>query len=667
MKRLALVLILFCVTILGALPQEKGDDSKALSVETHTAGNLNLDVGNYGFCGDLIYPVTTGDKLLCQGGIWIGGKLRRRDDEGRLLFWLAQNPSADSSAITYEGAPDWHPWLKPVVDTLCSASIDGYFDVYELLPAHNPLACNNPYYFAYNSRDKVLKSILGYPAPREFEWPDTSGNYCFTDPQPEPSDSPGFETLTSFFYDFCPFGTPGDRDLGASHSMNHHYPLGIAIERSSHAWNLQNHDKMVVFEVTVYNTSEQDTIFDLALAEYVDSDIYPIGQESDGMDEDISGYVPGDEFAYTRDANGDNGLSQNYLAHKLILPGISGKRSCWSWRMTFGPGDLDARSLNYLPFRTANEKYWLMTGRNPREYACYSLRPDDASEQIEEPVWGDTRFLNTIYGSQPSVADPDPEGRLCLAPGASITYYSVYFIADSIDALKVRSQTIEDFIAGNMEIETTSGLTSIPYILGFDVTGDEVARVSWHSYTDPDHFEVMFKRFNAPASQWQRVTLPGDRRECHLWYWMLGLGNCDYRDYELKVAAIYNPGANETYLESETILVNIHESQGGNYQTPPTVTDLDCYPNPFRNYAMARFAVNQAGPVRLAVYNIRGQKVRDLADMTVEPGTYSVLWNGRDDNGSNCGSGIYIMRLECGGTSLVKRIVYQGPQIYGGI
>jgi flagellar hook assembly protein FlgD len=50
-------------------------------------------------------------------------------------------------------------------------------------------------------------------------------------------------------------------------------------------------------------------------------------------------------------------------------------------------------------------------------------------------------------------------------------------------------------------------------------------------------------------------------------------------------------------------------------------------------------------PVRIAVYDIQGRRVRPLLDQTVPAGYHSVIWDGRDDGGHAVASGIYLARL----------------------
>jgi len=69
------------------------------------------------------------------------------------------------------------------------------------------------------------------------------------------------------------------------------------------------------------------------------------------------------------------------------------------------------------------------------------------------------------------------------------------------------------------------------------------------------------------------------------------------------------------------------------------------YPNPFNPVTTIEFELPQESDVTLEIFNIRGQKVRNLYDCYSAPGIYSLYWNGKDDDGRQLPSGIYLYKL----------------------
>ena len=77
------------------------------------------------------------------------------------------------------------------------------------------------------------------------------------------------------------------------------------------------------------------------------------------------------------------------------------------------------------------------------------------------------------------------------------------------------------------------------------------------------------------------------------------------------------------------------------------------YPNPFNSSVNLRYHLNEPGRVDVAVYSITGQLVRHLlSEDDVQPGSYSVAWDGLSDRGAQVASGMYLVRVKS--PSLVK-------------
>jgi flagellar hook assembly protein FlgD len=72
------------------------------------------------------------------------------------------------------------------------------------------------------------------------------------------------------------------------------------------------------------------------------------------------------------------------------------------------------------------------------------------------------------------------------------------------------------------------------------------------------------------------------------------------------------------------------------------------YPNPFNSGTVIRFALPKADDVELAIYNLAGQRVMNLAQGPRNAGSYTLRWDGRDDAGRELASGMYLFRLQAG-------------------
>jgi hypothetical protein len=84
---------------------------------------------------------------------------------------------------------------------------------------------------------------------------------------------------------------------------------------------------------------------------------------------------------------------------------------------------------------------------------------------------------------------------------------------------------------------------------------------------------------------------------------------------------------------------------------------LPAYPNPFAEHSVIEYALPDEGVVRMAVYNVLGQRVRTLVDGPREAGLHRVVWDGRGDAGESVASGVYFYVIETDGHRATRQTV----------
>ena len=90
----------------------------------------------------------------------------------------------------------------------------------------------------------------------------------------------------------------------------------------------------------------------------------------------------------------------------------------------------------------------------------------------------------------------------------------------------------------------------------------------------------------------------------------------------------------------------------------PLVTALNrVYPNPFNPTTFINYSLSENSPVQFKIYNNRGQLVRTLTNVPTTAGNHRVDWNGTDENGSACSTGLYLIRMEAGKESFTRKVV----------
>ena len=72
----------------------------------------------------------------------------------------------------------------------------------------------------------------------------------------------------------------------------------------------------------------------------------------------------------------------------------------------------------------------------------------------------------------------------------------------------------------------------------------------------------------------------------------------------------------------------------------------DAWPNPFNPLTTIKFEVSQDRTVTAAVHNVRGQRIRVLAQELFPAGEHQLVWNGKDDLGRQVESGAYFIIVQ---------------------
>ena len=81
------------------------------------------------------------------------------------------------------------------------------------------------------------------------------------------------------------------------------------------------------------------------------------------------------------------------------------------------------------------------------------------------------------------------------------------------------------------------------------------------------------------------------------------------------------------------------------------------YPNPFNPLTTIDYEISMPADVIIEVYNNRGQLVRNFILGYKEQGSYKLTWEGEDNNGCLCSTGIYYIRMKAGKEIYIKKAV----------
>jgi FlgD Ig-like domain/Immune inhibitor A-like, MAM domain len=117
----------------------------------------------------------------------------------------------------------------------------------------------------------------------------------------------------------------------------------------------------------------------------------------------------------------------------------------------------------------------------------------------------------------------------------------------------------------------------------------------------------------------------------------------------------------DNYLgsDSATIVVDVEAGNVSNDDDliAATTALVGNYPNPFNPTTSINYNLTENDEVSLKIYNVKGELVRTLVSNEQAAGNHSVIWNGRDDNGIQAGSGVFFYNLKTDKYSGTKRMI----------
>jgi hypothetical protein len=104
--------------------------------------------------------------------------------------------------------------------------------------------------------------------------------------------------------------------------------------------------------------------------------------------------------------------------------------------------------------------------------------------------------------------------------------------------------------------------------------------------------------------------------------------------------------------------VKIEENEADPQVLPGHFT-LAVHPNPFNSSTLLSYSINEQGIYNLIIYDLLGRKVKTLLDqISLEPGNYQIIWDGRGNQGSGLPSSTYLCVLTNGLQRVTKKIAY---------
>jgi len=236
---------------------------------------------------------------------------------------------------------------------------------------------------------------------------------------------------------------------------------------------------------------------------------------------------------------------------------------------------------------------------------------------IQEPLvfsWINSRIPGE---SDPALSDPLPEQELQHFFFEQTSEYQVFDI-----------EYIEDTL-GAVEI----GIFAKGVCLGAAVYDEDPVQILFYPQGfESEDIEIRF---------WDGVSEYPSTLDIEIW----DFNEEEWLDYtpaagDWKYSLIQLTGIQEPPQESESAL------RGGS-----------SHPNPFNPDVTISFALIERSDLDISIFNIKGQKVKNLASGRYEAGNYNMVWNGRNDNNQPVGSGVYFYRIVAGSETVQGKML----------
>jgi hypothetical protein len=195
----------------------------------------------------------------------------------------------------------------------------------------------------------------------------------------------------------------------------------------------------------------------------------------------------------------------------------------------------------------------------------------------------------------------------------------------------------------NLAPAQPQGLASDPYYAPDGLT------LMWDPNTEPDlsHYRVyrgLLEEFI--PGEGNMLGAPSDTTWFDGNWW-------SYKYYYYKVTAVDIHGNESMWA----VLAPDDITGVGLAETPVMNQLFQNYPNPFNPFTRIRFELREPASVSLRVYDPSGRLIRVVADRPYGAGSFTAVWNGKDQAGHEVSSGVYFYRLNAGGFSRTKKMV----------
>jgi len=242
-----------------------------------------------------------------------------------------------------------------------------------------------------------------------------------------------------------------------------------------------------------------------------------------------------------------------------------------------------------------------------------------------------------------------PSGLLAAAnPIASATTYYVFSAVD-FDAKGDVVVIVNDNSTLPVELSSFTAL----------VNGQNMVSIQWVTQSETNLNGYYVNRSASPALNEAIIVSP-----------LIGASNTsNVQLYQFTDTELVDSGTYYYWLQVQemdgsiefhgpiSVIYNAGGDPGNHNETPIATEITGIYPNPFNPIATVRYALTKDAQVNMVIYNARGQIIRSVNEGFKTVGTHPLIWDGKDNSGRNCSTGVYFFKMQAGNVTSIKKAV----------
>ena len=125
------------------------------------------------------------------------------------------------------------------------------------------------------------------------------------------------------------------------------------------------------------------------------------------------------------------------------------------------------------------------------------------------------------------------------------------------------------------------------------------------------------------------------------------------KHYYYKITAKFMDNLESNFSSSTNIIYQSDKIANNNLDK----YSIKVYPNPFNPCTTINYNLKNASDVKLEIYNLKGELIKELVNQYQDKGTKSVIWLGKDESGKAAASGIYFYKLRTSHDKITGKIL----------